>query len=134
MVLASHLLELSATELEAVLQHEAASNPALTLDVTDDPTWQQETLSTAQRSQYSDGSSFDVGVWQVSAREQLVAQARLIVAADELDIVTYVIQSLDIYQPGNKMISGSRVKFQQKSDLPLAGLFVEIRLLTAYDY
>jgi DNA-directed RNA polymerase specialized sigma54-like protein len=112
MVLASHLLELSATELEAVLQHEAASNPALTLDVTDDPTWQQETLSTAQRSQYSDGSSFDVGVWQVSAREQLVAQARLIGAADELDIVTYVIQSLDIYQPGNKMISGNRVNFQ----------------------
>ena len=72
MVLASHLLELSATELEAALQREAANNPALTLDVTDDPTWQQESLPTAQRSQYSAGSSsedytgdFDVGVWQV---------------------------------------------------------------------
>ena len=104
MVLASHLLELSATELEAALQREAANNPALTLDVTDDPTWQQESLPTAARSQYSAGSSsedytgdFDVSVWQASAREQLVAQARLLVAADDLDITTYLIQSLDAH-------------------------------------
>ena len=104
MVLASHLLELPVSELEDVLQREAANNPALELDVIHDPTWQLGTLSPLERWKDSASSSnedrtddIDSGVWHASAREQLVAQARLLVAADDLDVATYLIHSLDVH-------------------------------------
>ena len=95
MVLASHLLALSTTDLEHTLQSEVASNPALALAISDDPNWPDEPLSPLESGQAIDSSlgedrarDFDASRWWASARDQLVAQARLLVAADDLDLVT----------------------------------------------
>jgi RNA polymerase sigma-54 factor len=104
MVLASHLLELPVSELEIVLQREVANNPALELDVADEPTWPHETLAPLKSWKDSDGSSSedfrgeaDSRAWHASAREQLVAQARLLVTAEDLAIATHIIHSLDAH-------------------------------------
>ena len=104
MVLASHLLELPVSELEIVLQREVANNPALELDVVDEPTWPHETLALPASWKDSDGSSnedyrgeADSRAWHASAREQLVAQARLLVTIEDLAIATHIIHSLDAH-------------------------------------
>jgi RNA polymerase sigma-54 factor len=104
MVLASRLLELPVSELEIVLQGEVTNNPALELDVVDDPIWPREALSPLARWKDSDGASGedyrgegDARVWHASAREQLVAQARLFLTAEDVAVATHIIHSLDVH-------------------------------------
>jgi RNA polymerase sigma-54 factor len=111
-VLASTLLRLSAADMEEAVKRELAENPALELA---EPSAIRSRTAVERLSRSGDGAGWEgtgrggsAAAWEgddhdpldrvaaaLSPFEQVLSQAKLIVPAADLDIVAYLIQSLD---------------------------------------
>src|SRR5262245_14024019 len=107
LVLANHILRLPVGEIEALIQRELAENPALELDedqYSRAKGWGQacqpylderDVIVEKSAIHATDEGRIESLVSRDSAMDLLIAQIRLMVGEDDLDIAIYLIQSLD---------------------------------------